>query len=258
MFALGFGSGVWFLMIGLSGNATMFIYVPQTNHLYGPWSNGIWSLPIGAIGATDGSGGTHSSDPRLRRVGWGAVVFVDYSKAPLGYASGHVEGAQTVPRSELYGLVWFASHTSGDIEVAIDAKYVVKGFHKGKHKLHTHHVDLWVKLWHAIGHREGRLTVLWVKSHAENELDSVIDLYEDIPVWAFVLNKWADNFADEASLRHQLPDSVARLVKGIDAKANKVLGRLAAVCEAWVDNAGETDRLLTDPPVHQHSKIFSP
>ena len=31
-------------------------------------------LPPGAIVGTDGSGGRHSAEPRLRRCGWGVVV----------------------------------------------------------------------------------------------------------------------------------------------------------------------------------------
>eukprot|EP00973_Karenia_brevis_P072942 10132038-Karenia_brevis.AAC.1 len=53
----------------------------------------------------DGSGGTHSADPRLRRCGWSWVVNAangQYSYAHVAYywEYGSMEGRQTVPRSE--------------------------------------------------------------------------------------------------------------------------------------------------------------
>jgi len=95
---------------------------PIRVQLYGPWASGVWALPANAVAATDGSGGPNSRDPRLRRVGWGAVVS-NGRLEPIAWASGGVEGPQTVPRSELQAVLWLVSHTSGDVVVYVDAKY---------------------------------------------------------------------------------------------------------------------------------------
>eukprot|EP00973_Karenia_brevis_P011830 1605071-Karenia_brevis.AAC.1 len=55
---------------------------------------------------TDGSGGTHSSDPRLRRCGWAWVlnsVNGGMGCALVGHYGefGTLDGRQTVPRVEL-------------------------------------------------------------------------------------------------------------------------------------------------------------
>eukprot|EP00973_Karenia_brevis_P072627 10088502-Karenia_brevis.AAC.1 len=55
---------------------------------------------------TDGSGGTHSGDPRLRRCGWALVINSangGMGSAPVGYYGeyGSLDGRQTVPRAEL-------------------------------------------------------------------------------------------------------------------------------------------------------------
>eukprot|EP00973_Karenia_brevis_P046089 6384569-Karenia_brevis.AAC.1 len=54
---------------------------------------------------TDGSGGTHSRDPRLRRCGWAWVL--NSANGSMGYAPvyygecGTLDGKQTVPRAEV-------------------------------------------------------------------------------------------------------------------------------------------------------------
>ena len=58
-------------------------------------------LPVGAFVATDGSGGAHSSDPRLRRCGWGFAVYGPTGDL-LGTGSGPLHSwRQTVPLAEL-------------------------------------------------------------------------------------------------------------------------------------------------------------
>eukprot|EP00973_Karenia_brevis_P006737 915281-Karenia_brevis.AAC.1 len=59
---------------------------------------------------TDGSGGTHSGDPRLRRCGWAWVINSangEMGHAPVGYYGeyGSLGGRQTVPRAELTAVM---------------------------------------------------------------------------------------------------------------------------------------------------------
>eukprot|EP00974_Lingulodinium_polyedra_P099677 9655427-Lingulodinium_polyedra.AAC.1 len=59
------------------------------------------------IAASDGSGGHHSSDHRLRRCGWGAAIVHRATLRVLGQAWGPLEGPrQSVPRAELAGAAW--------------------------------------------------------------------------------------------------------------------------------------------------------
>ena len=51
----------------------------------------------------DGSGGEHSSDPRLRRCGFAWVQYMETTGALWGQY-GALEGPQTVPRSEVRAL----------------------------------------------------------------------------------------------------------------------------------------------------------
>ena len=149
-------------------------------------------------GATDGSGGKQSSDPRLRRCGWGAVISTLASEGEdiLGHASGGLEGKQTVPRAELTALRWVAWRTSGDIEIAVDAAYVVKGFKRGPKHVHGSNADAWRDLWEAVAEREGTITLKWTKSHPTMH---DFELYEDTPWWQFQLNAWVDGLAEAAA-----------------------------------------------------------
>eukprot|EP00973_Karenia_brevis_P026896 3709284-Karenia_brevis.AAC.1 len=75
------------------------------------------------LAGTDASGGEHTADPRLRRVGWAAVIF-GKEMSYLGAIRGNLEGAQTVNRGELMALVEVLERTEGDITVAVDSAYV--------------------------------------------------------------------------------------------------------------------------------------
>ncbi|CAE8582441.1 unnamed protein product, partial [Polarella glacialis] len=205
--------------------------------IFGPWSNGVWVLPDQAIAATDGSGGEHSADPRLRRVGWGAVVSTAYAVWPIAWASGGVQGTQTVPRAELQALVWLAQNTSGTVDVAIDAAYVVKGVAKGPRFVHDNHMDLWSALWSAMRNRVGKINAFWTKSHC-----SLDQLEQGLAItWAFVLNHVADQLADEAAEKAQLPAAVVDIVRWIDARASKVQSRLLAASMLWLPDNPDTE-----------------
>ena len=63
------------------------------------------SAPDNYVLSSDGSGGPNASDPRLRRVGYGAAVFaVTAGTARLpALSAGTLDGVQTVPRGEVVG-----------------------------------------------------------------------------------------------------------------------------------------------------------
>ena len=211
---------------------------PIYQHQKGPWAPGRWNLPAGAIGATDGSGGIFSSDPRVRRVGWGAVIGTrpQNGRVIQGWAMGTLEGLQTVPRAELRALVWIASMTDGDIEIAVDASYVVKGYEKGERHLHLNHQDLWGQLWAAVDHRVGSIRLVWTKSHPSA---AYLSKHPEVPEWQYHMNAWADAFADRAAEIGllDLGQSVVRDIRSTDIKANNIMKRLVAATKAWQDFA---------------------
>ena len=96
--------------------------------------------------ATDASGGQHTSDPRLRRIGWGAVVVDLSSFEGLVACFGNLPGPiQTVPRGELHAVrkITQALQLSSSVGVVIDCKYVVQGLHKGPMASHGKNQDIW-------------------------------------------------------------------------------------------------------------------
>ena len=97
-------------------------------------------------------------------IGWGVIV-LNPDLTPVAWASGGIVGEQTVPRAELSALCWLAQHTEGDLQVAVDAKYVIRGFEKGPTGKFEYHQDLWEQLWAHIPTRQGQLTTIWVKAH---------------------------------------------------------------------------------------------
>ena len=78
---------------------------------------------------SDGSGGPHSADSRLRRVGWSWAA-LNSEQEEFASIAGGVDGkVQTVPRSELVAAVHFATHCIIEdgclVEMYIDNAYVV-------------------------------------------------------------------------------------------------------------------------------------
>ena len=87
----------------------------------------------GSVGFGDASGGEHTADPRLRRVGWSYVTFDPETwsngQEPLSGSSGGLPGdIQTVNRGELWALGCFLADTSGDGTFVTDSQYVYRGF----------------------------------------------------------------------------------------------------------------------------------
>eukprot|EP00959_Pyramimonas_sp_CCMP1952_P087768 1836613-Pyramimonas_sp.AAC.1 len=85
-------------------------------------------LPPGSVIGSDGSGGEHSRDARLRRVGWSFVVCVGKEVKAAKRCS--VAGPrQTVPRAGLLAVIRALQSTTGDaaVVVVVDASYITKG-----------------------------------------------------------------------------------------------------------------------------------
>ncbi len=105
------------------------------------------ALDAGMTIATDGSGGAFSSDPRLRRCGWGFMV-LDGAGQEVCPGRGPLLGwRQTVPLAELAAVRALLHVTTGPIQVYIDSKVVVKGIHRGASWRHTRNAYQWEDVW---------------------------------------------------------------------------------------------------------------
>ena len=125
----------------------------------------VW-LDQHALAATDGGGGRHSADIRLRRCGAGLVVLgSQWCPAPVGAITGAVAGRQTVCRAELTAVVWLAQYTHGTIPVFVDSAYVWRGILRGPRWPRTSNADLWMLFWDAVASREGQVYPIKVQSH---------------------------------------------------------------------------------------------
>ena len=179
---------------------------------------------------TDGSGGIHTADPRIRRCGW-AVVMAQRTPQQSAISIGEMWGTlggpqQTVPRAELYAVRMAVKHTAGPITIFSDCKYVVDGYHKGRdHTVQGSNGDLWLELWQACQGREGTVTMAKVKAHtSEEEVQAgLISRYHQAG------NKLSDEYAGKGSQLHQVPEDVVAQITDIDKMATCVLLRLQVI-----------------------------
>ena len=192
--------------------------------------------------ATDGSGGAHSADPRLRRVGWGVVAFLDGEV--VGTLFGSLSGAQTVNRAELRAFLAAAAATTADALLLADSSYVLDGYARGPDWQHDSNQDLWARLWRTLGSRPGKLHTLKVASHRQLE-----DAADDGERPAWLANSLADTVAGSAAARYELPPDAADALHTEDALLARVARRLAgAVLHTW-DGHGAARRASWAAPV---------
>ena len=178
----------------------------------------------------DGSGGSRSSDARIRRCGWAAVLLdFDNGKTEfVGACFGGLPGAdQVVPRSELQAAsqalkatgtskVWFKS----------DSSYVVDLYAKSRnHSLLSINGDLWEEFWNLVDSKNGDVSISKVKAHCSvDEINAGIISWRD-----FEGNMYADKFADKGAEENQLSYEITSSIDVMDSMAWRVQERLAAI-----------------------------
>jgi hypothetical protein len=112
--------------------------------------------------ATDGSGGPHSADPRVRRCGWGFVALGPEGEVRFS-ASGPLDyWKQTVPLAELAAVTAIVLCTVGDLTVVIDNQSIVQGVQAGPTRKHDTNCHAWRVFWALVGDR--RVQAVEVKS----------------------------------------------------------------------------------------------
>ena len=179
----------------------------------------------------DGSGGARSSDPRLRRCGWGSAL-MNFSSPlePRLRASlfGGVPGlVQTVPRSELLAAVRTLELSDPEPVVLFsDSAYFVDGTADDReHALASGNGDLWQRYWQAVDLHLGCVLVVKVKAHAELEALSM----GHIKWWHFAGNHFADRLACRGAESAALPEATVSALLAAEAIAWQVQSRLACI-----------------------------
>ena len=183
----------------------------------------------GGVYATDGSGGKHTKDPRLRRCGWAAVHITGQGLdlKLQGAAWGPLPGKQTVGRAELWAIIFLLHSAPGDLTVYLDCKSVYKRWAANNRniKKSTSMGDLWQLFWGALDQRDTELNLIWHPSHktAEQAVAS------SIPPSAYAANNAADKLAAMGAKQHQLDDTLVEQVKELDQLAAQVQDRLTTI-----------------------------
>ena len=185
---------------------------------------------------TDASGGAHTSDPRLRRVGWATcrLRFGD------GFTSDHniscaawgaLAGAyQTVPRVELFAVIATLRlcDVGGPIVIISDCESVVKTAASEEDLLAatlSHNADLWEAYLQQRARHGGQIAIWWTAAHAT---PSHIEL-EIVSPPRFVGNAFADAIAARAAGAAALGNDVVHRVRATEKRASLIQDRLLAV-----------------------------
>ena len=197
------------------------------------WKIGDWGVLAeeGGIFGTDGAGGKHSSEPRLRRCGFSAVCL---RRSAAGDGRLQLRAAmwstlagqhQSVPRAEMSAILWLLGCIRGPLVVHTDHWNIVRRWKSGNKNSAGAMSDLWYDFWALVEARVHPVVLHWVPSH--RNLDAVEEgAVDELP---FFLNMAADAFAVQAAKHHEVEAIVAKRVAELDAVARMVQQRLVAV-----------------------------
>jgi ribonuclease HI len=188
-------------------------------------------LPEGAVIGTDGSGGSYSADPRIRRCGWAFVVIgSDHTTVASGWGP-LLCWRQTVPLAELDAARVALLCTTGPVTLLIDNATIVRGIRRGPMHRHTANAHQWRSFWEAAGDRD--VTVIKIKSHQRaQEAEEA-----GVPTQHWIANQRADQLAEQAAQEAQLPEDHLAAIRSVDALARAVQEHLAAVAQAVAQDA---------------------
>ena len=243
---------VW--LRGLVPKSWAQISAPAEEHgetLTGPPADPSWFWEGQLVAAGDASGGPHSSDKRLRRVGWAYALF----RAPEGLdidvidrvgvptiATGALPGtAQTINRGELFAFLRFLIGSRGVAKALFitDSAYVVKGVTRiSAARGHGSNVDLWRCVTQELQGRQ--VACFKIESHM-----SIAEvLSRRVPAGAFFANLVADTAASRAADECQVSYAEAEGLRWSENLVASVRSRLAATFL----HAVEHDQRAPKPP----------
>jgi len=194
---------------------------------------------------TDGSGGRDGAIPHLRRCAW-SVVRSDDNGCLTCFAFGALPGkAQSVPRAELYAILYVVERASGPVQIFTDSKIAVDGFKGGPNANPASAMaGLWSRFWASL--KDGS-ELVWVPSH-KSEADVTSGV---LPLHALVGNAMADEVATVAAAQCALPQADAdryELWKARTIAVQKRLVEIALDTFSFTRRDGEEQEALPRPP----------
>ena len=197
------------------------------------------------LAGCDASGGTYSSDPRLRIVSWSVVVAVfkpselvlgdNPSLTVLGTLSGSLQIGASVADGEAEAVKQLSHHCSGEIVFCSDSSAALSRFNKGQ--ITGSGRD------NAVGH--------WTKSHLSQKEHS--ERFGKESWWMWFLNAEADRLcgqrsAEAVNLLH------VRGLQTIDYKAKARVAFLSRRCSYILCNAPKEKKQLATERIQKPKK----
>ena len=180
---------------------------------------------------TDGSGGSATHDPRMRRCGWAWVIVQIGQDDPIYWENGHLHTSsqkkQTVPNAEMQAIhqVLIAILDSPEVteaDIYPDCQLVVTGHTRGpKWTQTTKQADRWAPIWATYQElTEKGITIRIHKVNAhETDLTKVTREHQHG-------NNVADGAAKSAAYHHDLPALERRAIANMDAQAYLIRKRM--------------------------------
>ena len=207
--------------------------LPAAGDQHHPVGSLQWGVRMPAVRAySDGSGGQHTSDPRLRRCGWGFTL-VDQDEVFHAGAYGTLPGAkQTVTRAEICAAAWALEHAApmdpqAPFTVHTDCSVLVLGFRAGPHSSNGVNSDMWSQFWQAVRNFPGSVRIAKVKAHLSEE-DVLLGRISSENHRG---NQQADAHAAAGAALHQPDRAHVRSVAQADTRAWKIQRRLLAIAD---------------------------
>ena len=227
-------------------------WYPELPFAEQPFAEDFGSLDIvGGHVFTDGSGGTETKDPRLRRCGYGVawVLANGGMLNTLGGRAGILHGKiQSVARAELLAAVValeLCANATQQVIIWTDCMFVVNGFARGRRRRHLSHADLWLKFWKA--HDAINPPVLVHKVWRSHVTTAEITAGIISPLEAYG-NEAADKLAARGALRNALSMEYVAATRNTDSRVRLVQTRLIEINLLHVQNRTKAVRTKAEVP----------
>ena len=209
-----------------------------TEHIEYSTGRGAWTPEFTYY--VDGSGGTHSSDKRIRRCGVGIVqldyrTHSDYTLTEGLY--GPLPGIkQTSGRAELYALaILLRKALYGHIKIICDCSPVVRGSSargpRRQRRLYGPNADLCESVYRSIDERNDPINIIWHQALAEAELLWCGAIAPE----AYIGNSFADEYAKSGVATIEVDFSSVATVARLDKKTSIILQRITTVLKQIED-----------------------
>ena len=203
---------------------------------------------------TDGSGGTETKDPRLRRCGYG-VAWVLTNGGTLTTLGGRVRilhgKTQSVARAELPAAVvalQLRANATQHVIIWSDCMFVVNRFARGRRSEHLSHADLWKDFWNACDSIGPLVLVhkVWRSHVTEGEIAAGL-----ISPLEASGNLVADKLAERRPSRKAISVEIVASIRQTDLRVKLVQTRLIEANLLHVQNKPKLARAAAKAPVRR-------